>query len=102
MALARYFVFEREQDWLVTLDGAPLGRHRDRSAALGSAIVMADLMGAMHHEADVMIDNGGTLEMRKDASGGEYGMCVFADNTECEEWALLRGTCAPGQTPVSK
>jgi len=63
MALARYFVFEREQDWLVTLDGAPLGRHRDRSAALGSAIVMADLMGAMHHEADVMIDNGGTLEI---------------------------------------
>jgi putative hemolysin len=45
---------------------------------------------------------GGTLEIRKDAGGGEYGMCVFADNTECEEWALLRGTCAPGQNPVSK
>ena len=47
-------------------------------------------------------DQGGTLEIRKDASGGEFGMCVFADNTECEEWALLRGTCAPGQNPVSK
>jgi len=63
MALARYFVFECEQDWLVTLDGAPLGRHRDRAAALGSAIIMADLMGAMHHEADVMIDDRGTLEI---------------------------------------
>ena len=47
-------------------------------------------------------DQGGTLEIRQDAGGGEYGMCVFADNTECEEWALLRGTCAPGQNPVSK
>jgi putative hemolysin len=46
-------------------------------------------------------DQGGTLEIRQDASGGQYGMCIFADNTECEEWALLRGTCAPGQNPVS-
>jgi putative hemolysin len=47
-------------------------------------------------------DEGGTLEIRQDANDGEFGMCVFADNTECEEWALLRGTCAPGQNPVSK
>jgi putative hemolysin len=47
-------------------------------------------------------DQGGKLEIRQDATGGEYGMCVFADNTECEEWALLRGTCALGQNPVSK
>ena len=47
-------------------------------------------------------EQGGTLEIRQDTGGGEYGMCVFTDNTECEEWALLRGTCAPGQNPVSK
>jgi hypothetical protein len=63
MALARYFVFERDHDWLVTLDGAPIGRHRDRSAALNSAIVMADLMGSMRHDADVMVDDGGKLEI---------------------------------------
>ena len=63
MALARYFVFERGHDWLVTLDGAALGRHRDRSAALSSAIVMADLMGSMRHDADVMVDEGGKLEI---------------------------------------
>jgi hypothetical protein len=63
MALARYFVFERERDWLVTLDGAAIGRHRDRSAALNSAIVMADLMGSMQHDADVMLDDGGKLEI---------------------------------------
>jgi len=63
VALARYFVFEREHDWLVTLDGAPLGRHRDRSAALSSAIVMADLMGSMRHDADVMVEDDGRLEI---------------------------------------
>jgi putative hemolysin len=47
-------------------------------------------------------EQGGTLEIRKDASGGEYGMCVFADGSECEEWALLRGTCAQGENGGSE
>ena len=32
-----------------------------------------------------------TIERRPD--GGEFGVCVFADNYQCEEWALLRGEC---------
>lgn len=63
MSLARYFVFEREHDWLVTLDGTRLGRHADRSAAVTSAIVMADLMGTMRHDADVMVEQDGRLEI---------------------------------------
>lgn len=40
---------------------------------------------------------GGTMEIRKDTSGGEYGMCTFANGTSCEEWALFRGEgCNPG------
>ena len=63
MSLARYFVFEGEHDWLVTLDGAPLGRHVDRAAAVQSAIVMADLMGSMRHDSDVMVERDGRLEI---------------------------------------
>ena len=59
--LARYFVFERNGKWLVTLDGAPVGRHASRQSALNSAIVMADLMGSMKHDADVMLENDGEL-----------------------------------------
>jgi putative hemolysin/predicted secreted protein len=33
---------------------------------------------------------GGNLEIKKDATGGEYGMCTFANGTSCEEWALFR------------
>jgi putative hemolysin/predicted secreted protein len=35
--------------------------------------------------------NGGTVEIIKGTSGGEFGMCTFANGTSCEEWALFRG-----------
>ena len=40
-------------------------------------------------------ENGGKLEFRQDASGGALGICVFADGSECEEWAYFRGECQP-------
>lgn len=36
---------------------------------------------------------GGTLTIDRRPDGGEFGVCVFADNHQCEEWALLRGEC---------
>ena len=33
----------------------------------------------------------GTIDIRKNTDGGEYGMCTFANGTSCEEWALFRG-----------
>lgn len=63
MSSARYFVFNRRRDWIVALDGMPVGRHGTRAAALSSAIVMADLMGTMKYEADVMVEDEGRLEL---------------------------------------
>ena len=62
-SLARYFVFQRAGDWMVALDGMPLARHASRPAAVSSAIVMADLMGSMRHDADVMVEDQGRLEV---------------------------------------
>jgi putative hemolysin len=42
-------------------------------------------------------EQGYTLEMRTDADGGQYGVCVFPDGTECDEWAFYRGECGPQQ-----
>ncbi|MDD5152435.1 MAG: DUF333 domain-containing protein [Candidatus Pacebacteria bacterium] len=39
---------------------------------------------------------GGTLTIEKRGDGGEYGLCYFADNRACEEWALYRGDCPLG------
>jgi len=40
-------------------------------------------------------ENGGKLEIREDESGGQIGICVFPDGSECEEWAFMRGECEP-------
>ena len=40
-------------------------------------------------------EQGGRLEMRSDDTGA-YGVCIFDDGSECEEWAYYRGECAPG------
>lgn len=42
-------------------------------------------------------EQGGTLEIRADAEGGQVGYCLFDDGSECEEWAFYRGECQPGQ-----
>ncbi len=39
------------------------------------------------------------LERRPD--GGQFGVCTFADNYQCEEWALLRGECPVGGLRVT-
>ena len=40
-------------------------------------------------------EQGGTLDIRTDADSGQYGVCVFADGSQCEEWAFFRGECGP-------
>jgi len=42
------------------------------------------------------LKQGGKVEIRMEASG-EVGYCLFADGSECEEWAFMRGECIPGQ-----
>ena len=43
-------------------------------------------------------EQGGTVDIRTDADGGQAGFCIFADGSECEEWAFTRGECTPGET----
>ncbi len=38
-------------------------------------------------------EQGGKLEIRTDADGGQAGYCTLKDGTECEEWAYYRGEC---------
>jgi hypothetical protein len=65
MRMARYFLLRRGGEWLVTLEGNTMARCASRTEAIECAIVMADLMGAMHHDADVMAetDGGDSLEL---------------------------------------
>ncbi|NPV86600.1 MAG: DUF333 domain-containing protein [Anaerolineae bacterium] len=40
-------------------------------------------------------EKGGRVDIRETAEG-QVGYCVFADGSECEEWAYFRGECQPG------
>jgi TolB protein len=44
-------------------------------------------------------EQGYTLEMRTDENGA-YGVCIFPDGSECEEWAFYRGECKPASASI--
>jgi uncharacterized protein len=40
-------------------------------------------------------EQGGTVDIRTDESGGQVGFCVFSDGSEVDEWAYFRGEAQP-------
>lgn len=47
------------------------------------------------------IKQGGTLTIQTRGDGGQYGICTFEDNRQCEEWALMRGNCPAGGLKIT-
>lgn len=46
-------------------------------------------------------EQGDKLEIRTAQDGSQYGVCMFKDESECEEWAYYRGECKPGDMDVA-
>jgi len=44
---------------------------------------------------------GGTLTIETRGDGGQYGICYFEDNQQCEEWALMNDKCPVGGLKVT-
>ncbi len=38
-------------------------------------------------------DQGGSIEIRTLDDGSQYGVCIFKNGVECEEWDLFSGRC---------
>jgi putative hemolysin len=36
---------------------------------------------------------GGTIRIEMDETGGQRGICILTDGMECDEWAYYRGEC---------
>jgi len=51
--------------------------------------------------SDNCIKVGGRLVIEKNPAGAELGVCLFEDNHQCEEWALLRGACPVGGRKIT-
>jgi len=58
-------------------------------------------MGLGNPASQNCVDKGGTLSLEKNGKGGQFGVCTFADNRQCEEWAMMRGACPVGGTKVT-
>jgi len=39
------------------------------------------------------IEDGGVLEIKTNQDGSQYGVCIFLNGVECDEWAYLRDQC---------
>lgn len=46
------------------------------------------------------VNKGGQVTF-KEGPNGTYGICVFLDNRQCEEWALMQGKCPVGGLKVT-
>ena len=46
-------------------------------------------------------EQGFKLEIRTAQDNNQYGVCMFKDDSECEEWAYYRGECKPGDMDVA-
>ena len=43
---------------------------------------------------------GGQLGVERNPAGGEFAVCTFPDDRQCEEWAMFRGQCPTGGVRV--
>lgn len=58
-------------------------------------------MGVENPASANCVAQGGTVDVRSTAAG-EYGVCVFPNGSECEEWALYRKECQPASATVEE
>ncbi len=60
-------------------------------------------MASLPNPASVFCEQqGGTSEIRTNSDGSQTGYCIFADGSECDEWAYYRGECSSSSqsTPI--
>ena len=59
----------------------------------GMGMSTSNNAGMANPASTFCVKNGYKLEIRKNADGSEYGMCIFSDGKECEEWKFMRKEC---------
>jgi putative hemolysin len=65
------------------------------------ACAQAPLQQLANPASQNCVARGGVLQIERRPDGGQYGVCVFVDNYQCEEWALFRGECPVGGLRVT-
>jgi putative hemolysin len=84
-------VTPEQQLYTITLDCAQETAQAATPGAIGKA----------NPASQNCIIQGGALTIEERGDGGQFGVCTFADNQQCEEWALMRGQCPAGGVKVT-
>ena len=98
-------------------DGARSGAYNSRMAALRSGIARrilfcllagpalaqgpASVPGLANPASQNCVAKGGRIVIETGPGRGQFGVCTFDNNLQCEEWAMLRGTCRTGGIRVT-
>lgn len=59
-----------------------------------------DGAGIANPASENCVKQGGNVSI-VDGPKGQYGVCVFEDNLQCEEWALMNGDCPTGGVKIT-
>ncbi len=73
--------------------------YRGECAPAGESQAVSEKLANPASENCVAV--GGQWSIENRVGGGQYGVCLFEDNRQCEEWALLRGDCPVGGVKVT-
>jgi putative hemolysin len=65
-------------------------------SSCGTTTVEPTTVGLANPASVYCAEQGYLHEIRTEADGGQYGVCIFPGGSECEEWAFYRGECGPG------
>lgn len=68
---------------------------------IGHVIHKAPATTGMANPASVYCTQQGGMTSVQNGPGGQWGLCSFGDNMQCEEWALMNGQCPKGGVKVT-
>jgi len=57
--------------------------------------------GMANPASQYCVAQGGKLTIEERGDSGQFGVCTFEDNRQCEEWAMMRGECPVGGIKVT-
>lgn len=80
---------------LAACSGQPANNPASTTLTAGSSSSIAN------PASENCIKVGGMLTIEKRGDGGEFGVCSFTDNLQCEEWTMMRGDCPIGGIKVT-
>jgi putative hemolysin len=66
------------------------------TGAIPPAATPPPAAGIANPASENCVKQGGTVSIQKNSDGSEYGLCIFPDGKQCEEWAMQRGECPVG------